>query len=486
MWFRKNKSDISSVLRLVRGQSDVLYTLLRKGFVEYGSFKKNFNVSLDMSGVLTFRINESWWDGLSDDDKTFFLCREGLRLMDRHGLRKPDGLSKSRVGLWDLASDLVLNRRLGEFYSVFRPEGEIVAREIGYAGFNTVEGVYEFLCEVADNSEGEGEGEGEGESSEGDPGKGSGSGSSDERMNGDGDKPEQPEQQGKGDSNKEDNEEPNEEQDSEGSGENDSDNDDDDSDDSNEPEDADQEIDPAQLDKLLVQVTKNANTTEEEIKQIAPTQPKGQKGGTEKTDLIVIVKQKHVPPKQKWAEVVHYFAMKGLKETITDTMAVNPYNLNYVLDQVSGRLPGRLRGTAKVEAKVPVVFLMDVSGSCAHYFDRFMTAAQSLPLDKFEPKFYAFNTEIWPVEMGGKSYLGGGTSFQQCFDVAEKFFEESAGSIAFWLTDMENYDRTVGANFQGCRVNPDFNGRHFFFLVEGAEKANVMEGSTKLFLREFE
>ena len=425
----------------IKDYSDTIYTLMANSFFNEGKFDKPVTCSVSKAGILNVSVDTEWYDSADESAKAFFFCREGLRLLARHNVRKPE--EKQLAKIWGLASDVVLDSLLNEYYFLEVPESEPLPFHIEYEGDLVVESVYQYLLDMLpddpDGGEGgEGEdGEGKGKSKGDSKGKGKSKGSS-----GDGSDKDDDTEKDKGgsDSDKDDDDK----KDDKGNGKGDKEEEEEDKSDSKES--ADDDVDEEGLDTLLEGSLKNVTSIDEEeaeeIDKISLS------AGNGDSTLLLIAQAKKIVPKRKWETIVHEWASNALNSAPVETMAVVPKHLTVILDQLNGRVEGKMNQPIILKEKIHVAFYADTSGSCVRYYQRFMDAALSLPEDKFDVKLYCFDTRVYPisrkeiVEKGQASMKGGGgTSFQPLINETVRIErEEGRRVVNFVITDAEFYD----------------------------------------------
>jgi predicted metal-dependent peptidase len=106
--------------------------------------------------------------------------------------------------------------------------------------------------------------------------------------------------------------------------------------------------------------------------------------------------------------------------------------------------------------KTDVYFFLDTSGSCINLAERFFTAANSLPKEKFNIRLFCFDTKVEETDLSsGKIYGGGGTCFSIIEDCIqkEKLKHKKYPSAVFIITDG-----------MGTKVTPEHPTRWHWFL----------------------
>ena len=109
------------------------------------------------------------------------------------------------------------------------------------------------------------------------------------------------------------------------------------------------------------------------------------------------------------------------------------------------------------KTKINIHFFLDTSGSCINLAERFFTAANSLPKEKFNIRLFCFDTKVVETNLQSqKIYGGGGTSFS----IIEEFIQSEKNknkypAAVFIITDG------IGGN-----VEPEHPNRWHWFLTD--------------------
>ena len=160
----------------------------------------------------------------------------------------------------------------------------------------------------------------------------------------------------------------------------------------------------------------------------------------------------------KWETVIKKWEMLSMKfsevekeQWIRKSRRINSFNNGLILPSNS-----EIECLHMCKNKINVYFFLDTSGSCIHLAERFFTAANSLPKEKFDIKLFCFDTNVEEVSLQSqKVYGGGGTSF----NIIEKKIQEEKiktkkyPSAVFIITDG-----------YGNKVNPEHPNRWHWFL----------------------
>jgi hypothetical protein len=382
--------------------------------------------------------------------------------ISRHNVRRP--ADKKMVPYWNAASDLVLNDPLFKYYGFDLPDGETVLSKTDFKGVDSVEEVFNWIVDqLPDNpdpspGDSDEEGDGDGDSSSDGSGKGKGSGKSDSGSSGkknDGDKDDD-----KGDDQEDDSNGENEDKD-----ESQDDGDNEDNDDSDDSDDANSDIDEAGLEKLIQKLADETKYDEKEAEQLEKHVPSAGNGAS---TFIKTLQEKQIVKKRKWETIIHSWALESLQENENSSWVKNPVRLSSLLEELDSLLPGQTKSPIKTLSRIPVMFVCDVSGSCQHLFERFVTAAKSLPEDRFDIYVYSFDTQIHEIDQASWAIRGGGgTLMQPVFDRYVELQAEYPSLVMFCLTDMDYFD--------SCNSNSTFRegGYGLTFPQELANRFNI-------------
>lgn len=148
-----------------------------------------------------------------------------------------------------------------------------------------------------------------------------------------------------------------------------------------------------------------------------------------------------VKKKRKWESIIKHWARKRIKDefdTFEHWARINRRLLELPEDII---LPVEMELQEKEDkSKNLVYFFMDSSGSCSHCVDRFARAAKSLPKDRFDSRYFCFDTIVYRVDEKNFALRGfGGTRFdimeQQIQDDIKKEKIKRYPHAVFVLTD---------------------------------------------------
>ena len=220
------------------------------------------------------------------------------------------------------------------------------------------------------------------------------------------------------------------------------------------------------------------NLDEDEKNHLKDSISKIKNAGTETGDWFNINPVK-VSSKRKWETIIKKWEMKSRRLTqiekeqwIKKARRMSSFNNGLILPSNS-----EVECLHSVNNKTNVFFFLDTSGSCIHLAERFFTAANSLPKEKFEIKLFCFDTSVKEVDIKSqKVYGGGGTSFNIIEREIQKIKLETKKypSSVFIITDG-----------YGDRVKPEFPNRWHWFLSDDYLKY-IPNGSHRYMLSDFE
>ena len=313
---------------------------------------------------IDFLINKTFWDTLSPMQKEFIICHECMHVISSHFHRAGSKMSSEANQAMDVCVNESLVKYFGFDRSKFDPSNDycwldtVFEEKDEALPWHSFEYYYNLLIKKSEEAPQDGSGDGT------DPAK-SNQGGGGELIN-----------------------------DHSGLGKL--------------PEDASQEI----LDELseeeaevLENVSRDSSKGEQESGQLAGTGA----GGLEQN-----IAKRSARRKKKWETLIKKFEKKMCRdESHEDNWALTPrrmHNLSSTLFLPS-EIEQELRRTESI--RIQTWFFMDTSGSCWDLAPRFHKAAASLDPDKFDVKYFAFDTLVYEVDLKKKKLKGGGgTSFR--------------------------------------------------------------------------
>lgn len=127
--------------------------------------------------------------------------------------------------------------------------------------------------------------------------------------------------------------------------------------------------------------------------------------------------------KKKWETVIKKWSSKYLK--MSDKSHEQWARLNRRFQFLPSKLflPSEMEieEREKEKTRIQVYFFLDTSGSCWGLKDRFFTAAESLPKERFDIRLFCFDTMIKETTLASKKVYGGGGT---AFDIIEAYIQK--------------------------------------------------------------
>lgn len=120
----------------------------------------------------------------------------------------------------------------------------------------------------------------------------------------------------------------------------------------------------------------------------------------------------YVKKKKKWEEIVKKHLRSMIKyETVEVESWISRKRSHHCLSPEL-MIEGLWNQEKAVKQKYKLVFFLDSSGSCLSYAKRFVKMLQSIPEDSFSIEAYAFDNNLYPIDLKtGQVRGGGGTYF---------------------------------------------------------------------------
>lgn len=237
------------------------------------------------------------------------------------------------------------------------------------------------------------------------------------------------------------------------------------------PEDSAQEI-IDQLSEEEAEMLKNISEDSEKN-----TRKNDLEAGDEKGSLTQKIEQKRVSPKKKWESVIKRFEKRMSKdETLENHWLVKNrrmYNLNFNI-----LLPSEIeQDFRKTESdKISTWFFMDTSASCWELAPRFFNAAKSLNPEKFDVKYFAFDTQVYQVDMKKKVLNGGGGTSFRC--ISNFIYNKCKQKPYVWILTDGYGNKT--------NIPEDQKKKWSWFLTENSSTIHIPQESTIYNLQNFE
>ena len=199
--------------------------------------------------------------------------------------------------------------------------------------------------------------------------------------------------------------------------------------------------------------------------------------GNTKGGLIQKLDNKAVPIKKKWETIIKRFEKKMTKDESLENHWIMKdrrlFNLNFDIF-----LPSDIEQTVrKTEAnKIATWFFMDTSGSCWGLAPRFFRAAKSLNPDKFDVQFFAFDTDVYKVDLKKNKLAGGGGTSFRC--VTDYVYKKHAQNPYVWVI-------TDGWG-NGASIPEEQRKKWNWFLTSDGTTAYIPNGCKIHSLKDFE
>lgn len=429
--------DWERVKSLLSCHHSIFYKIVEIGKPCFSDKIPTAAVQFDKEGkFINFVFNEKFWEKCDDYKKMFVICHEAMHIILNHGARFAE---KSDMRTANIAMDVVVNHSLVRDFGFIRKEidskneycwVDTVFKDKKYLGFDypddeSTEFYYNQIEKnKKDNRSGNGQGNG-----------------------------------GKGNEEKQNNNNQ-----GEGSGE------------ENKLVDSHEELNNEELEKVVNDVIDSLDN--EEKKQFVDNMKNIKDAGSALGGWITIPEIREIK-KRKWETVIKQWEINCQKITdaereqwIRKSRRMNTFKSDLILPSTS-----EVECFHKDKNKINVFFFLDTSGSCVHYAERFFTAANSLPKDKFDIRLFCFDTSVVETNIKSRNvYGGGGTIFSIMEDKIqqEKLKTKKYPKAVFVITDG-----------YGSQINPEFPDRWHWFLTENYARL-VPKKSYKYDLREFE
>jgi hypothetical protein len=119
-----------------------------------------------------------------------------------------------------------------------------------------------------------------------------------------------------------------------------------------------------------------------------------------------------VAKKRKWETVIKQWSLKYLRQDSQDKEQWARVARRFCLLPDGIILPSEMEEDAQEKDRLPIFLMVDTSGSCVGYKERFWKAGSSLPNDRFDVRMFCFDTSVVETTLDSKKMReGGGTSF---------------------------------------------------------------------------
>jgi predicted metal-dependent peptidase len=214
-------------------------------------------------------------------------------------------------------------------------------------------------------------------------------------------------------------------------------------------------------DDVIKEIIQQLDKSElEKLKNLLDNYYKNNKSSNKSKDsayafLIQELENKKVVKNKKWETIIHKWVKSKLMETESEHYQWAKKNRRFVTLGKNFFLPTISDSIKKEKEKITIAFFLDTSGSCHQYAQRFFDASKSVPLDRFDVRFFCFSTYVKEIDLNkNKLPMGGGTSFSIIEESIHKNFKKYPDAV-FIITD----------GYGNC-VSPKFPTRWFWFLTE--------------------
>lgn len=422
------------LLRGLQPYGNMYYTFLNMSYIEFTDKIPTLAVSAtDETGEhIILKINPKFWESIDKLQKLFLISHECLHVMLSHLPRLFRMINDPafNMHLMNIAADLCVNETLIRHYKFIREE-----IDIGWCWLDTVfpdqqvpygmsmEYYYSLLIDKkttnGENAEGKGEGETAGEQDSGGNGQ-----------------PKHP----------------------------------------NSLADDHSGWFPIS-NKVLQEIIDNMDVSElEKLKEVISSveEQKSCFAGTAYQFVIKQLEDKKIVKKKKWETVIHRWVKSKLKVTENEFYQWARKNRRFVTLDSNFFLPTIADMDKKKKEKISIAFYLDTSGSCHSYAQRFYDAAKSVPLDRFDVRFFCFSTYVHEIDLKQTRLpMGGGTCFRIIEQSVLKEFEKYPDGV-FIITDG-----------WGTNVSPKIPEKWFWFLTENNDSC-FPKTCNKFLLRNYE
>lgn len=232
-------------------------------------------------------------------------------------------------------------------------------------------------------------------------------------------------------------------------------------------------------DDVIKEIIDNMDKEElEKFKTVVEETAQGNNGGklagTAYQFVIKELENRKIVKKKKWETVIDRWVKSKMKVTEHEYYQWARKNRRFVTLDSNFFLPTIAEMEKKKKEKVSIAFYLDTSGSCYSYAQRFYDAAKSVPLDKFDVRFFCFSTYVHEIDLKqSRLPMGGGTSFRIIEQSVLKEFVKYPDGV-FIITDG-----------YGDTVVPKIPEKWFWFLTDNNDSC-FPKTCNKFLLRNYE
>lgn len=181
--------------------------------------------------------------------------------------------------------------------------------------------------------------------------------------------------------------------------------------------------------------------------------------------------------KKKWEEIVK----KHLRSVIRYESVEKPSWISR--DRRSMSLPdelilqGHWSHDVPVKSRYKLIFFLDSSGSCVSYAKRFVKMLQTIPEDVFDVEAYAFDCQLYPIDLKTGHIRGGGGTYFNILDekIREVTKTKRHPDAVFVLSDGD-----------GNKVSPEKPKLWHWILTPGHHTTYIPKESPKHDMKNFD
>jgi Predicted metallopeptidase (DUF2201). len=154
-----------------------------------------------------------------------------------------------------------------------------------------------------------------------------------------------------------------------------------------------------------------------------------------------ILKFRKIKPKvnNKWETVIKNWANKKMQNDYVDVSqwAFKNRRFTTLSDDLSLPFDYEREEFCPKKTTIKVLFILDSSGSCVQYAERFFKAAASLNPKRFEVELITFDTKVYPANLKDQKIKGGGGTSFVCVNqfIKQKESKREFPDAIFMITD---------------------------------------------------
>lgn len=183
---------------------------------------------------------------------------------------------------------------------------------------------------------------------------------------------------------------------------------------------------------------------------------------------------KKIKKKKKWETIIHKWVKNKIGKEESDVYQWTKTNRRFTTLDRSLILPTNDIHLKDKIGKIDVAFYIDTSPSCKSYSQRFFDAAKSVPLSKFNVRFFGFSNYVEEIQLtDSRIPIGYGTRFDIIESSILKEYPKYPSAV-FIVTDG-----------YGNKVAPQIPERWFWFLTDPYYEY-INQKSQSFYLKNFE